>query len=256
MSQQMQAQVKPTSTSTYGFTSVRTGLLQRKCAFGNHTMSGECEERRKKLILQRSSINLAEPSEVPPIVHDVLRSPGQPLDTTTRAFMEPRFGYDFSQIRIHTDAVASRSADAIGARAYTLGNEIIFGTGQYSPATYSSNTLLAHELVHVRQQHDYSGPVRHTLTPYSHPAEVEARSVSESIVAGRSMSPIRTVRTLNPQAISLQLDPRKIYCALHAAVCLGLTENPPAAALCWANFARQCAGAVASAGANPQAAKL
>jgi hypothetical protein len=53
--------------------------------------------------------------------------------------------------------------------------------------------------------------------------------------------------TTSPQSVSRQLDPQKVYCALHAAVCLGLSENPPAAALCWANFAAKCGGAMAAA---------
>ena len=68
-------------------------------------MSGECAEcSSKKVTLRRRSANQTEPSTVPPIVHDVLRSPGQPLDSATRAFVEPRFGHDFSQVRVHTDA--------------------------------------------------------------------------------------------------------------------------------------------------------
>ncbi len=236
---------------------VRSGVLQRKCACGQHTGGGECEECRRKGeaasarggSLQRAAINHEPVSEVPPIVHDVLRSPGQPLDAATRAFFEPQFGHDFSHVRVHTDTVASGSADAIGARAYASGNEIFLGTGQYDPTTRNGRILLAHELVHVLQQRDSSGPARQTLTPYSHPAEIEARSVSEAVVEGRSMSPIHTAARLGPKSVSLQgLDPRKIYCALHAAVCLGLSENPPAAALCWANFAARCAGAIASAG--------
>lgn len=88
------------------------GLLQRKCACGQHTIAGgECEECRKKRetgMLQRAPLHPSSssphPSEVPPIVHEVLRSPGQPLDAATRAFMEPRFGHDFSRVRVHADS--------------------------------------------------------------------------------------------------------------------------------------------------------
>src|SRR5437588_6033013 len=79
----------------------QTGLLQRKCACGGSPgVDGECAEcRAKRLSLQRSAAHPATPSAVPPIVHDVLRSSGQPLDVGTRAFMEPRFGHDFSNVR-------------------------------------------------------------------------------------------------------------------------------------------------------------
>jgi hypothetical protein len=94
----------------------------------------------------------AAAAEPPAIVHQVLRSPGQPLDSATRAFMEPRFGRDFSQVRIHTDATAAGSAKEIHARAYTAGNNLVFASGQYSPRSTAGQTLLAHELTHVAQQ--------------------------------------------------------------------------------------------------------
>ncbi|MDH3604501.1 MAG: DUF4157 domain-containing protein, partial [Candidatus Tectomicrobia bacterium] len=90
----------------------------------------------------------------PPIVHDVLSTPGQPLDRATRNFMEPRFGHDFSQVRVHTDVKAAKSALAVNAYAYTLGRNVVFGAGQYSPHTREGQSLLAHELTHVIQQSD------------------------------------------------------------------------------------------------------
>jgi hypothetical protein len=89
---------------------------------------------------------------VPPIVHEVLRSPGQPLDAATRAFFEPRFGYDFSQVRVHTDAKAAESARAVNALAYTVGRDVVFGAGRYAPGTTIGRRLLTHELAHVVQQ--------------------------------------------------------------------------------------------------------
>jgi hypothetical protein len=89
---------------------------------------------------------------VPPIVGDVLRSSGQLLDPTTRAFMESRFGHDFSRVRVHTDARAAESARAVNAHAYTVGRDIIFAAGEYAPETTNGRRLLAHELVHVMQQ--------------------------------------------------------------------------------------------------------
>jgi len=77
---------------------------------------------------------------------------GRPLPTSVRQFMEPRFGHDFSRVRIHTDGAAARSAAALHARAYTLGHDLVFGAGRYAPATDEGRRLLAHELVHVVQQ--------------------------------------------------------------------------------------------------------
>jgi hypothetical protein len=88
----------------------------------------------------------------PDTVRDVLRSPGQTLESSTRAFMEPRLGYDFSQVRVHTDSVAADSARAVNARAYTVGRDMVFGAGRYAPNTSEGQQLLAHELTHVVQQ--------------------------------------------------------------------------------------------------------
>jgi hypothetical protein len=118
---------------------------------------GECEEckaKREESLQRRAAsggVSLAG-NAVPSIVHDVLSSPGQPLDVGTRAFMEPRFGHDFSQVRIHTDARAVESAQAVNALAYTVGRNVVFGAGQYAPQTSEGRRLLAHELTHTLQQ--------------------------------------------------------------------------------------------------------
>lgn len=88
----------------------------------------------------------------PPIVQDVTGSCGHPLDQSTRTFMELRFGHDFSYVRVHTDAKAAESAQAVDALAYTVGRDIVFGAGQYTQGTRDGRRLLAHELTHVVQQ--------------------------------------------------------------------------------------------------------
>src|SRR5437868_12070673 len=131
---QLQTQTKAAQQPS--FISAQTGLLQRKCACGQHTIGGsECEECRQKRegTLQRAAVNTAPTSSVPPIVHDVLASPGRSLDAGTRAFMEPRFGQDFSGVRVHTDERAAESARSVNALAYTVGRDVVFGTGQYTP---------------------------------------------------------------------------------------------------------------------------
>jgi Domain of unknown function (DUF4157) len=139
---------------------VMPGILQRKCACGGTLgPTGECEARRKKReagFLQRkaahSSSTIPHLPDVAPAVRDTLRLSGQPLDPAARAALEPRFGYDFSGVRIHTDATAAQSASDVSALAYTVGRDVVFGAGQYSPSTASGRTLLAHELAHVIQQ--------------------------------------------------------------------------------------------------------
>jgi len=85
---------------------------------------------------------------------------GAPLDSASRRFFEPRFGRDFSAVRVHTDGVAAGSAAQIAARAYTVGNNVVFGAGQWSPATTAGRKLLAHELAHVAQQTGGTGTIQ------------------------------------------------------------------------------------------------
>ena len=82
----------------------------------------------------------------------LLRESGQPLDAPTRAFFEPRFGHDFSDVRVHTNAAAGESAQAINAHAYTLGSNVVFAPGRYNPKSNDGRLLLAHELAHTLQQ--------------------------------------------------------------------------------------------------------
>jgi len=152
MSTQVAAKAKASSQPTPSSAPVNANLLQRKCDCGGTPgPDGECAECREKR-LQRRSTGQAEPSTVPPVVHDVLRSPGQPLEPDTRAFMEPRFGHDFDQVRVHTDARAAESARAVDALAYTVGRNVVFGAGRYAPGKSTGRKLLAHELSHVVQQ--------------------------------------------------------------------------------------------------------
>jgi hypothetical protein len=107
-------------------------------------------------VVQRKSQNAERKSErysaVPPNVHEVLRSPGQPLAPDILAFFEPRFGHDFGDVRVHTNARAGDSAKAVNALAYTAGPNIVLPADSYRPASPDGRKLLAHELTHVVQQ--------------------------------------------------------------------------------------------------------
>ena len=110
------------------------------------------EDAQSKLTAGDFPEQTSTPSAAPQVVHEVLGSPGQPLDGAAREFFEPRFGHDFSRIRVHTDARAAESARAVGARAYTVGRQIVFGSGQYGSTAGEHARLMAHELAHVVQQ--------------------------------------------------------------------------------------------------------
>jgi hypothetical protein len=180
------------------------GILQRKCP--------HCRKKKELMrnkLLQRRAISKARQNIIPPIVHEVLRSPGQQMDREMREFMEMRFGHDigrtplhsvsiqtsdsslkigpaddiyeqeaertadrvmrdpnesadvepvfgssldFSQVHLHTDSRAAESARAVNALAYTVGQNIVFGSGHYAPRTAEGKRILAHELTHVLQQ--------------------------------------------------------------------------------------------------------
>ena len=126
--------------------------VQRTCACGG--TCDDCKKKQDSPQLQMKSVSGSEPGqmEAPPSVHEVLRQPGQPLDASTRAYMEPRFGRDFGDVRVHTDLVATQSARELNARAYTVGTNIVFGSGLYQSNSSASQALLAHELGHTIQQ--------------------------------------------------------------------------------------------------------
>ena len=167
----------------------RTGTLQR-CACGKKSSGpeGECPECKKKreagAKLQRKGARPTCHSEssatAPPIVHDVLRSSGQPLDTAARAFMEPRFGYDFSRVRVHTDSQAAKSAEAVNAQAYTVGSNVVFGAGR-GP---SHQQLLAHELAHVVQQGGRQSGGSLQVAPANDSAERAADRAADQVLSG------------------------------------------------------------------------
>jgi hypothetical protein len=172
------------------FAPAQASLLRRKCACGGTTDStGECAEcRKKRLGLQRRATNPVGYSSAPSIVHDVLRSPGHPLDTNTRAFVEPRFGHDFSRVRVHADAEAADSARAVNALAYTVGHHVVFGSGQYAPWSSAGRRLLAHELAHVVQQGGSATtpPVQLHVNQVNDRFEKEADGIADSIVSAKS----------------------------------------------------------------------
>jgi outer membrane protein OmpA-like peptidoglycan-associated protein len=232
----MKTATQKNDTSKQASPAAELGLLQRKCdTCGNHTIAGgECKNcgQQKGLLQRKDSIGAtpeSERSEVPAIVHEVLSFSGHPLDTSTRAFFEPRFAHNFSRVpvssaaqqmssssltigkpssvfeheadrmadavmrngniknktsprgeqssgldlsgvRIHTGSRAAESARAVNAHAYTVGNDIVFGEGQFSPRSSSGRRLIAHELTHVLQQSN-SSPVNLQRSAVSNPTK-------------------------------------------------------------------------------------
>jgi len=194
------------------FTPVARGLLQRQCACGGTPgLDGECAECRARWMqLQRQATNQAAVSSVPSIVHEVLHSPGQPLDASTRAFMEPRFGHDFSRVRVHTDAKAAESAQAVNALAYTVRQHIVFGSGQYAPDASPGRHLIAHELAHVIEQSN-TRPSALNRSPQLNPAPVQVsiqrqevpRSTEGQVTSGVTEEELKPV-SVQPKETGLE----------------------------------------------------
>jgi len=180
-------QKNPAQSNSPTASPMRSMMLQRKCACGGSaSSSGECEScKKKKAALQRAPTLQAAPNMAPPIVHEALRSPGQPLDGRTRAFFEPRFGHDFSRVRIHADRRAAESAQAVNAFAYTVGHHIFFAPDRFAPGTREGSRLLAHELTHTVQQSSggmsYQEGSPLTLSDPKDAREQEANAVARAL---------------------------------------------------------------------------
>lgn len=156
--------------------------VQRKCA--------HCEEEEK---LQRKEGEGAASGEAPAIVHEVTSSGGQPLDSGTRSFFEPRLGYDLSQVRVHTDSQAAESARSVQAHAYTVGNHVVFGANQFDPASTDGKKLLAHELTHTIQQGSAGNAALQPKLMVGNvgtPAEVEADHIASLVTNNQTAGPI------------------------------------------------------------------
>lgn len=166
--------------------------LQRACACGG-TCSGcqgeqaEQAHEQEQLQMKRVDTSSKGQGEAPSSINSALASPGQPLDAETLAFMQPRFGHDFSSVRVHSGTLAEQSAQDVNARAYTVGQDMVFGKGWFAPGTHAGRRLLAHELTHVVQQ---SGSQAHVIR--RSPVSPDGPPVNEEIL-GASASTSETV---------------------------------------------------------------
>lgn len=118
----------------------------------NHTADQVMNIASAPAQVQRDSAQSGGSVEAPASVHQTIGRAGQTMDASTRAFMESRFGQPFGDVRIHTDSGAAESAMHVNAAAYTVGNHIVFGAGQYNPHSQPGRQLIAHELTHTIQQ--------------------------------------------------------------------------------------------------------
>jgi hypothetical protein len=132
------------ATNDDAFFKPANNTLQRKCQ--------ACEDEEKHVHRKESDGNGVQGGHDLDNYVSSLGSSGQSMPESSKSFFEPRFGHDFSGVKIHTGEVAAKSAQSINALAYTTGNNIVFNSGQFAPETDSGKKLMAHELTHVVQQ--------------------------------------------------------------------------------------------------------
>lgn len=171
------------------------GKIQRKCAAcaSGGGLCPKCEEEKIRLKARdpTSSTNMRTQT---PSADLGLNGGGSPLTSPVREFFESRFQEDFSGVRIHTDSNAKQSAESLNARAYTYGNHIVFGEGEYSPQSLSGRHLLAHELTHTLQQQKSSSRVQRLLrVNRSAPAFAPANDPANTLSAAQRVAQMNTL---------------------------------------------------------------
>lgn len=177
------ASLRRSSAPSSGFSGHPPGkVMQRKCACDSGVQEAEpranCHQASS-----RPGLSSAIGQGMPRAQATVLRASGSPLSSSTRLLLEPRFGHNFSRVRVHADATAAQSAAQVHARAYTFGSHIVFGAGEYRPGTEDGNRLIAHELAHVVQQ---AGAAPHGLQRQAEPDDEASPAADAMSEAGQS----------------------------------------------------------------------
>jgi hypothetical protein len=181
------------------------GALQRKC---------QCEQGKGDELMQGREAPGATPHVPAGFTAQLagLRGGGAPLSPAQRGFFEPRFGHDFGAVRLHTGALAESSAEAVRARAFTLGNDVVFGRGEYAPDSPSGRHLLAHELTHVVQQTPLVARRQPLVQRALHTEPIPDAGITDAQppdagAAKKCLFP-GVARTLNLQPVFLRKDPK------------------------------------------------
>ncbi len=184
-------------------------------------------------VMVRPSVSMAERTEAPPIVRDVLRSSGKPLDPGVRASMESSFGHDLTRVRIHDDKPAAASAQAVGATAYTVGDHVVFGQGKFDSGSSHGRQLLGHELAHVLQQRNGAGLIA-AGQPTAH-SERTADAAGLAAARGASAGPVGATcvalaRQPQPAKANV-MEPREAVSVLLALPAFQFAADPSAGAM-------------------------
>ncbi|WP_045855611.1 eCIS core domain-containing protein [Teredinibacter purpureus] len=158
-----------------------SNLINRKCA--SCEQQHRREEEREGGVVQREPEHSATVPELTPAIQSTvegLQGRGEPLSAALKHYFEPRFGYDFSSVRVHNGGAASDSARSLQAKAYTHNNNIVFGAGHYAPQTRAGKHLVAHELTHVVQQQ--SGRIQRKIQREKDPDAAQRSVLSQELI--------------------------------------------------------------------------
>lgn len=206
------------------------GRLQRQCACSSRAVNSgrcQCDESNTK------ASNGVESATASGNVDDLIASSGSAMDQDTRTFMESRFGYDFSRVRIHSGAKANEAATSVGARAFTVGEHLAFAAGEYVPSSSGGRRLLAHELAHVLQQgkadRENSKPrtsPKLAIGEPSDPLEREADRIAERVMAPADR-PASADPNLQPGISSYLLQRQGAAATPPAPTTVDLAAHPP-----------------------------
>lgn len=181
--------------------------IQRACLECEDELRNQPEEEEEEeKTLQAQEIPGCRPKVIPKVQAHVnaMRGGGQPLPESVRAFFEPRFGYDFRQVRVHTGEQAATSARQVNALAYTVGRDIFFASDQHNPATFAGRWILAHELAHVVQQGSKSVAAHQEIqSGVSDVYERQANAAASAVADGFRRAPVSVSRSQAAPAIML-----------------------------------------------------
>ncbi len=218
MSFHVHARAKPASSPAPSVAPAAARLRARTCTCGGVVgATGDCIKCLNKRLAWKGAAQSAPVEVAPPVVREVLNSAGSPLDGETRAAMEAHFGYNFGSVRVHTGTRAGESAEAVGARAYTVGHDIAFAPGQHSPVTAWGRRVLAHELAHVVQQSGAGGSALATAPGNSIGVASKHDSLECDANAMTLAAPARlSIDVAQPSQMSLQRLPQDIWTPMDA----------------------------------------
>ena len=187
-----------------------------------HRKCSACEDEEDERIQRKPlSTSSAAAPRSPGHVQSALSSGGSPLDKATRNFFEPRLGYDLGSVRLHTGSAASESTRALDARAYTLGNDIVFGSGEFDADSDGGRHLIAHELAHVVQQDD------------------NAKNEIRRMTIGTGTPPQRWITNYNARTVPADELERVNEAIAHIQQ---IVDNPATYPDCIAEFVEHCRG--------------